>query len=52
MNLRGLRGHSRGGVLLDAVLALAFVLLGAYVLESAGISFAQLLHHAQRFFGI
>jgi hypothetical protein len=44
--------NRRGGLLLDGVLSLAFVLLGAFVLESAGISFAELLRHATRFFGI
>jgi hypothetical protein len=46
------RLNQRGGLLLDAVLALAFILMAAYALESVGISFHQLTHAAMRFFGI
>lgn len=42
----------RGGALLDAVLALGLILLAAYALDSIGISFAEILHGAFRFFGI
>ena len=52
MSLRRSRFDRRGGVLLDAVLSLALILLGAYALESVGISFGQLLHGALRFFGL
>ncbi len=44
--------NSRGGVLLDAVLVLAFVLVGAYLLHSAGLSFHDLVHGAESFFGL
>lgn len=43
--------HRRGGVLLDAVLVLGLVLVGAWLLQSAGISFHEILHGAARFFG-
>lgn len=36
---------------MDFVLVLAVVLLGAFALESIGISFAELVHGAVRFFG-
>ncbi|MGC2290003.1 MAG: hypothetical protein WA688_09135 [Thermoplasmata archaeon] len=45
------RKYRRAGVLLDAVLSLALILLGAYALESIGITFGQVLHGALRFFG-
>jgi hypothetical protein len=51
VSLRKHRLGQRGGVLLDLVLAFAFVIVGAYALESIGISFGQLLHGALRFFG-
>jgi len=51
MKLRSHRLGQRGGVLLDLVLAFAFVIVGAYALESIGITFGQLLHGALRFFG-
>ncbi len=44
--------NRRGGVLLDAVLALALVLVGAYLLHSAGLTFGELVHGAARFFGV
>ncbi len=43
--------HRRGGVLLDAVLVLGLILVGAWMLQSAGISFHEILHGAARFFG-
>ncbi|MGA8302777.1 MAG: hypothetical protein WA691_08595 [Thermoplasmata archaeon] len=46
------RLNQRGGVLLDGVLAIAFVLVGAFALESVGITFHVLLHGASRFFGL
>jgi hypothetical protein len=52
MNLRSIRLNRRGGFLLDAVLALALILLGAYALESIGINFHQLVHGALQFFGL
>lgn len=47
-----LRRNQRAGVLLDAVLSLAFVIVGAFVLESVGLSLGELLRGAMRFFGI
>jgi hypothetical protein len=46
------RLNRRGGLLLDTVLSLAFVLLAAYALESVGINFHQITHVALRFFGL
>jgi hypothetical protein len=46
------RLNRRGGLLLDAVLSLAFILLGAYALETVGINFHQITHVALRFFGL
>ena len=43
--------NRRGGVLLDGVLSVGVVLVGAFLLESVGITFADLLHGALRFFG-
>jgi hypothetical protein len=51
MKLRSPRKNRRGGVLLDLVLSLALILVGAYALESIGIDFHQLLHGALHFFG-
>jgi hypothetical protein len=52
MTVRSFRFGRRGGALLDTVLSLAFILIGAYALESIGISFGQILHGALRFFGL
>jgi hypothetical protein len=52
MTLSRRRLNRRGGLLLDAVLSLGLVLLGAYALDSLGISFAHLLHGALHFFGV
>jgi len=41
----------RGGVLLDAFLSLALLILGAFALESMGLTFGQILHGAAQFFG-
>jgi hypothetical protein len=43
--------NRQGGVILDSVLSLGIVLVGAFCLESLGISFSELLHGALRFFG-
>ena len=47
-----LRTGRHGGVVLDLILAVAFVLLGAFVLDRLGISFADLLRRAGQFFGV
>jgi hypothetical protein len=52
MIFRKIRRNRSGGLLLDAVLALALILLGAYALESIGVNFHQLLHGALQFFGL
>ena len=49
---RGLRGDRRGGVLLDIVLALGLILIGAFLLNAMGLSFHSILHGAERFFGV
>ncbi|HTT72835.1 MAG TPA: hypothetical protein VMG99_01605 [Thermoplasmata archaeon] len=41
----------RGGVVLDLIVGAALVLLGAFVLASAGITLGELLHGAGQFFG-
>jgi hypothetical protein len=52
MSFHRRRMNQRGGVLLDLVLSLAFVIVGAFALESIGITFGQLVHGAMRFFGL
>ena len=41
----------RAGVLLDLVLVVGLVLLGAFVLDLLGVSFADILQGAEHFFG-
>jgi len=50
--LRRLRTSHRGGIVLDLVLAFGVVLVGAFLLYGAGITFHSLLHGAERFFGL
>jgi len=38
--------------MLDLVVGLALVLLGAFALSSFGITFREILHGASRFFGL
>jgi hypothetical protein len=46
------RAMGRGGnVLLDLVLVVALVLLGAFALDIFGITFRDILHGAAHFFG-
>ena len=52
MALHRSRLNARGGLLLDGVLCIALVLVGAFVLSSVGITLHQLVHGALRFFGI
>lgn len=47
-----LRMNRRGGVLLDLMVGLALLLLGAFVLDSLGITFREILRGALRFFGL
>jgi hypothetical protein len=42
----------RGGVLLDAILAVGLILLAAFALEELGVSFGEILQQAARFFGL
>ncbi|MGI0129674.1 MAG: hypothetical protein ACREDE_01390 [Thermoplasmata archaeon] len=49
-SIRRIRNR-RAGVLLDAVLSLGIVLVAAFVLESMGVTFVQVLNGALRFFG-
>lgn len=48
---RHLRSDRRGGVVLDLVLALGLILLGAFALHQLGYSFHQILVGAEQFFG-
>ncbi|HTP53391.1 MAG TPA: hypothetical protein VML94_00265 [Thermoplasmata archaeon] len=41
----------RGGVLLDAVVSLGVVLVGAFALYHFGLTFSQILRGASGFFG-
>jgi hypothetical protein len=52
MMRRSLRRSTRGGVVLDLVIAFGIILLAAFALESLGISFAELLQDAGHFFGL
>jgi hypothetical protein len=42
----------RGGVLLDLVLAAAVILVGAFLLDLAGLTFLGIFHGAEHFFGV
>lgn len=46
------RLNSRGGVLLDLIVGLALVVLGAFVLASFGLNATEILRGARHFFGI
>jgi hypothetical protein len=48
---RRFRG-TRGGVLLDGVLALGIVLVGAFALAHVGLTFREVLSGAEQFFGL
>lgn len=45
-------GGARAGVLLDAVVALGLVLVGAYALAHVGLTFGELVQGARSFFGL
>lgn len=47
-----LRRNVRGGAILDLVVAFGLIALAAFVLVSFGISFHQLLHGVEKFFGV
>jgi hypothetical protein len=42
----------RGGVLLDGVLSVGVVLVGAFALYHFGLTFSEILHGASDFFGL
>ncbi len=52
MTRRIFRRSTRGGVLLDLVVALGLILIAAFALESIGISWTDLVRTAARFFGV
>ncbi|HYB78706.1 MAG TPA: hypothetical protein VEG66_02965 [Thermoplasmata archaeon] len=52
MRRGNLRRNRNGGALLDLVVGMAFVLLGAFALASVGITFPEILRGASRFFGL
>jgi hypothetical protein len=52
MRGKNFRHNRRGGVLLDAVLSAAVVILGAFALETLGFSLHRILEGAARFFGV
>ena len=43
---------TRGGILLDAILALVVILLVAFVLSLFGVSFSSMLEGVEHFFGV
>jgi hypothetical protein len=47
----GRRRSTRGGVLLDAVLAVSLIILGAFLLDLVGVTLSSLLQGAGQFFG-
>ena len=51
MTLRGRTRARRAGVLLDAFVIAALLLLGAFALDQAGVTLYQILHGAENFFG-
>jgi hypothetical protein len=42
----------RAGVVLDVVVAVGLIVIGAFVLEAVGVSWADLVHGVERFFGL
>jgi hypothetical protein len=46
------RRNRRAGVLLDAVLAIALIVLGAFALNAIGLRLSTLLEGAGHFFGL
>ncbi len=52
MMRRNFQRSIRGGIVLDLVLAVGLVLIAAFLLESIGISWADLVHAFARFFGL
>jgi hypothetical protein len=52
MKSRALRKSRSGGVVLDVVLGIALVVLGAFALSTLGYSFQEIVNGAGQFFGI
>jgi hypothetical protein len=52
MWLRKRAMNRRGGVLLDLVLVVALVLLGAFAFDLLGVTFSDILNGAAHFFGV
>ena len=52
MTRRKLQRSIRGGIVLDLVLAVGLVLIAAFLLESIGISWSDLVQSFVRFFGL
>jgi hypothetical protein len=50
MRRPSLRSGQRGGVLLDAIVGLSLILLGAFALDRMGFHFATILAGARQFF--
>lgn len=44
--------NSRAGALLDGIVGLSIVVLGAYALDRLGLSFVEIVHGASHFFGV
>ena len=42
----------RGGALLDGIVALSLVLLGAFALDRLGLTFGEILAGARQFFSV
>jgi len=49
--VRRMRG-ARGGALLDAIVGLGVVLVGAFALYHLGLTFTEIVHGAGAFFGV
>jgi hypothetical protein len=49
---RGLRRSGHGGAVLDSIVGLGIVLIGAFLLYHLGLTFQEILHGAAGFFGI
>jgi len=52
MSRRALSRSRRGGVLLDLIVAFGLIVLMAFVLVSFGVTFHELMHGVEHFFGI
>jgi len=48
---RSLRRSSRGGIVLDLVIAVGLILLATFVLTAVGVTWSDLVNGFVRFFG-